>query len=154
MMSGAALRLDVVRVGFVLSMCLVAIEVTACVGHTPPHLGNSGGVEVLEVLSAEYHGAGGQALEAACRNWSLSTQQVESFFRFSDRYPQTPYGGFYQVDCGISGQLRANGQRWKFAINGGGVATWEAGQTTLHFGCSASECSSLLLLPSDGMEPD
>lgn len=154
MMSDAALRLGVMGAGFMLPTCLVAIAVAACVGHAPRHLDNADGIEVLEVLRADYRGAAGQPLEAACRNWSLSTQQVESFFRFSDRYPQTPYGGFYQVDCGISGQLRANGQRWKFAINGGGVATWEAGQTTLHFGCSASECSSLLLLPSDGMEPD
>lgn len=138
-----------------LTACLVAMLLaTACAGSASRHLNGSPDIHVLEISPADYHGAAGHPLEEACRKWTLSPEQVESFFRLSDSYPEAPYNSFYQIGCGISGQLRADGRRWKFAINGGGTATWQAGGTPRHFGCSASGCSSLLLLPSDGMEPD
>ncbi len=43
---------------------------------------------------------------------------------------------------------------WRFAINGGGVASWRDGIATRHFGCAARECASLVLMPSDDMAPD
>lgn len=80
--------------------------------------------------------------------------QVRAFFQLSDGYPEAPYNRFYQVGCGISGKLRADGRNWTFSINGGGTATWQDGTAVRHFGCSAPGCASLLLLPTDGMEPD
>lgn len=141
--------------GFGMATCLVAmLWVTACAGPDPRFPDSSLDILVLEISPADYHGAAGHPLEEACRNWTLSAEQVESFFQLSDTYRETPYSRFYQVGCGISGQLRANGQRWTFAINGGGTATWHAGEAIRHFGCSVSGCSSLVLLPSDGMESD
>ncbi len=111
-------------------------------------------VHDIEVAAPEYHGAAGHPLEAACRDWQLSPSQVQAFFRLSESYQDSPYNRFYQVGCGISGRLQAEGRHWHFAINGGGIATWQDGDTVRHFGCSARECEALLLLPSDGMEPD
>ena len=138
-----------------LAVCSVAMLLaTACAGSVLRHASGSLDIHVLEISSADYHGSGGHPLEEICRRWTLSPEQVESFFRLSDSYPEAPYSRFYQVGCGISGQLHAEGERWTFAINGGGTAIWQTGETTRHFGCSAPGCSSLLLLPSDGMEPD
>ncbi len=111
-------------------------------------------MDVLAVSPPDYHGTPGHPLGEACRNWALSAQQVERFFQLSDGYSEAPFSRFYQVGCGISGELYADGQRWTFAINGGGMATWQAGERIRHFGCSAPECDSLLLLPSDGMAPE
>lgn len=111
-------------------------------------------VDVAEVSAAVYHGLPGHPLEEACGRWTWSKRQVEVFFGLSDVYPEAPYGRFYQVGCGVSGKLRAGGRDWTFSINGGGMATWQDGTTVRHFGCSAPECAPMLLLPSDGMEPD
>ena len=138
-----------------LAACLAAMLLaTACAGPAQRHSDSSLDIHVLEISPADYHGPSGHPLQEACRSWTLSTRQVESFFQLSDTYPEVPYSRFYQVGCGISGQLRAEGRRWTFAINGGGTATWHAGGVTRYFGCSISGCSPLLLLPSDGMEPD
>ena len=110
--------------------------------------------QVLEVAAAEYTGRTGDPLEAACRNWRLSSEQVAEFFRLSERYEQSPYAGFYQVPCSISGKLRSEGVAWDFTIGGGATATWTHDEQTRHFGCSAEACAPLVLLPSDGMDPE
>ena len=110
--------------------------------------------QVLDVSPAGYYGSKDLQIEEACRNWALSPQQVEKFFLLSDTYDDRPYNRFYQMDCGISGHLHAEGRRWSFSINGGGTAIWQTENTTRHFGCSVAECGPLLLLPGDGMEPD
>lgn len=135
--------------------CLVAgLVATACAQHTSGALSESGDVRVLEVSPGHYFGPEGRPLAQACRNWALSPRQVEHFFLLSDTFEERPYNAFYQVECGISGQLQAEGRHWAFSINGGGTATWQSGDTIRHFGCAASGCAALLLLPSDGMEPD
>lgn len=69
-------------------------------------------------------------------------------------YQDAPYAQFYQVGCSISGRLRRDGRTWRFAINGGGTATLQGGDALRHYGCAAQACDALLLLPTDGMEPD
>lgn len=115
--------------------------------------GASTAIEVLEVAPAEYGGAAGDPLEAACRAWRLSTTQVVSFFRLSQRYDQAPYGAFYQVPCAVSGRLASEGETWDFVIGGGGTATWTRAGQVRHFGCSAQACAPLVLLPADSMDP-
>lgn len=135
--------------------CLVAALVaTACAQQTSGTWSENKGVRVLEVSAGDYFGPEGRPLEQACRNWALSPRQVEHFFLLSDTYKERPYNAFYHVECGISGQLHAEGRQWAFSINGGGTATWQSENTIRHFGCAASGCTPLLLLPSDGMEPD
>lgn len=135
--------------------CLIAVlGATACAQQTSGSWNQGKDIRVLEVSPGNYFGPEGRPLEQACRSWALSPRQIEQFFLLSDAYEERPYGTFYQVECGISGQLHAEGRDWVFSINGGGTATWQAGNTTRHFGCAASECEPLLLLPSDGMEPD
>ena len=109
--------------------------------------------EVIEVADAEYTGEAGDPLEAACRDWRLSKGQVAEFFRLSQRYEQSPYTGFYQLPCSISGRLRSEGAIWDFTIGGGATAIWSNGGQTRYFGCSADACEPLVLLPADGMDP-
>jgi hypothetical protein len=77
---------------------------------------------------------------------------VERFFRLSREYTQNPYNQFYQMNCTITGQLRANGKKWAFTIDGGGTATWRDWKTTRHWGCSAQACAPLVMLLTDGMK--
>lgn len=109
---------------------------------------------IVDVAPSRYHGTAGHPLEEACRNWQLSPPQILAFFRMADSYQEMPYSRFHQVGCSIDGHLDAEGRRWRFAINGGGIAAWEEGGTTRYFGCSAEECAALLPLPSDWMQPD
>lgn len=126
---------------------------TACAG-TPATQPAPGTMRVLDVERPRYHGAVGDPLEKACDAWALSPSQVETFFALAMAYPDRPYTQFYQVGCSLSGRVHRDGREWRFAINGGGTATLQAGDTLRHFGCSAPGCEALLLLPSDGMEPD
>lgn len=135
--------------------CLTAVLVAAaCAPQTSGTWSESADIRVLSVSPGSYFGPEGQPLEQACRSWTLSPQQVERFFVLSDSYDERPYSGFYQVECGISGRLFAEGRQWAFSINGGGAAIWQADDTTRHFGCAAAGCADLVLLPSDGMEPE
>lgn len=135
------------------ALLIPTLLAVACTGRlTDPSAAHS--PDILEVAAPEYHGAAGHPLEAACRDWQLSPSQVQAFFRLADTYQDSPYNRFYQVGCSISGHLQAEGRHWHFAINGGGIATWEDGDTVRHFGCRARECAALLLLPTDEMEPD
>jgi len=119
-----------------------------------PMPGGETGMEILEVSAPRYHGSPGHSLEAACLGWKWSPDRVAEFFQLSEGYREVPYARFYQVGCGVSGRLRADGQEWSFAINGGGMATWTNGSTIRHFGCSAAKCADFLLLESDAMAPD
>lgn len=110
--------------------------------------------EVIEVAVAEYTGEAGDPLETACRDWRLGKDEVAEFFRLSQRYEQSPYSAFYQLPCSISGRLRSEGVAWDFTIDGGATATWSHDGQTRHFGCSAEACAPLVLLPSDGMDPE
>ncbi|MGY0610784.1 hypothetical protein [Luteimonas sp. A501] len=110
--------------------------------------------EVIEVADAEYTGAAGDPLEAACGEWQLSGRQVVEFFQLSRQYGQSPYSEFYQLPCSISGKLRSEGATWDFVIGGGGTATWSHGGQTRHFGCSAEACAPLVLLHTDLMDPE
>ncbi|GHH61339.1 hypothetical protein GCM10009090_37750 [[Pseudomonas] boreopolis] len=108
-------------------------------------------VEVLEVDAPSYTGREGDSLREACSGWSLSKNDVKRFFQSSNSYRDSPYGEFYQVDCSITGRLRADGRVWDYEINGGGTARWKAEGEVRHWGCEASECRSLVLLPPDAM---
>ncbi|WP_407352147.1 hypothetical protein [Luteimonas sp. R10] len=133
---------------------LTSILMTAACAGLPADYPGYSSLRVVDVAPAEYHGAAGHPLEEACRTWRLSASQVQAFFHLADAYEDRPYERFYLVGCSISGHLQADGRDWRFAINGGGIATWENDGTIRHFGCSAKECEPLLLLPTDGMEPD
>lgn len=109
--------------------------------------------EVIEVAAAEYMGEAGDPLENACRDWRLSRDQVAEFFRLSRRYEQSPYAGFYQLPCSISGKLRSEGVTWDFTIGGGAAATWSHDGQTRYFGCNVDACEPLVLLPADDMDP-
>lgn len=109
---------------------------------------------VKHVSDAQYEGPPGDALESACRQWRLSPQQVESFFRHSDEYADLPYAGFYQIPCSISGVLVSGGVEWDFTIGGGATAAWRHGEDVRHWGCSATACAALVLMPTDSMNPE
>jgi len=137
---------------------LVAAFSSGCT--TPdPGVGVSGAprnaeVQVVEVHESRYRGVDGDPLETACRDWRLSEDQVAEFFRLSQRYEQSPYAGFYQLPCSISGRLRSEGVAWDFTIGGGATATWSHDGQTRYFGCSADACGPLVLLPADDMDPE
>lgn len=113
---------------------------------------NGGQIQVVSVGSAVYGGLAGAEEETWCKNWRLSTAQVEQFFRVSTHYEENPYSLFYQVSCSISGELRADGKTWQFAIEGGGTATWVNARTTRYWGCGAPQCEPLVILLTDFME--
>lgn len=132
----------------------LSLLASACAWPVPQQGDDGLNMDVLKITPPDYHGSPGHPLEESCRNWTWSAAQIQTFFQLSDVYPEAPHSGFYQVGCGVSGKLRADGRTWTFAINGGGMATWQDGATIRHFGCSAPGCDSLLLMPYDGMEPD
>lgn len=136
------------------AMLISVLMAAACAGLPADSPPDDSSLRVVDVEPAEYRDAAGHSLEEACRTWRLSPSQVQAFFHLADAYEDRPYDRFYQVGCSISGRLRAEGRDWRFAINGGGIATWENDSTIRHFGCSARECETLLLLPTDGMDPD
>ncbi|MDR7194522.1 hypothetical protein [Luteimonas terrae] len=138
------------RTGALLS---AMFSITACAGKHADEAAD-GNLRILSISSPDYHGAPGDPLEDACQAWTLSPQQVDRFFRSSQTYSEVPYGEFYQVACGVSGRLSAEGRVWTFQINGGGTAIWRNGETMRHFGCASETCEPLLLLPPDGMAPD
>ncbi len=136
-----------------ISILSVTLFITACSGK-PTTEAAEGHIRILGISSPDYHGALGDPLAGACQTWTLTPHQVGAFFRVSREYSEPPYGQFYQVACGVSGRLSAEGRVWTFAINGGGTATWRNGDTVRHFGCAAPACEALLLLPPDDMAPD
>lgn len=117
------------------------------------HEESSGNLPIATTFvgQARYSGALNDPLRVACGKWTLTPAQVERFFAISQRYPERPYSEFYQLSCDISGEIRADGRPWTFEINGGGTATWTSRNEVRHWGCSARECDSMLLLPTDGM---
>ena len=114
------------------------------------------GVEarITGLAPANYSGAVADPLQDACQAWGLSAQQVERFFQLSEPYPSSPYSGFYQLPCSVSGELQAEGKAWTFEINGGATATWRAEDETRYWGCNVEECEPLVLMPTDSMNPD
>lgn len=115
----------------------------------------TGGIEVLSVDAARYTGtADDPALERACHEWQLTPTQVMRFFRLATEHDDAPYSGFYQVSCAVNGELRAAQHDWSFSIGGGGTAVWRSGEEIRHWGCSAAECAPLVLMPSDGFDPE
>lgn len=133
---------------------LTAIVVAACTA-----AGGGGSKQellfrVMDVASPEYSGEPGDPLEEACHAWTLSKAEVEAFFSLADVYEDRPYGHFYQVGCSISGHLQVDGHVRRFAINGGGIAIREGEAGLRYLGCSDTRCAPLLLLPTDGMDPD
>lgn len=136
-------------------MALASVLLTSCSSaHSPDAWDAGAGVRVMNVTSAHYVGAEGDALQEACLDWQLSASQVNRFFQLSDSYQSSPYSSYYQVPCSISGQLRAETKTWTFEVNGGGTATWHAGDETRHWGCRLKACEPLLLLLTDSMDPD
>lgn len=135
--------------GFMLMMLLV----TACRSESA-FASHTAALRVTRVDASRYEGNRGGTLEEACTNWRLSPVQVARFFRLSQHYQEDPYNAFYQLPCSISGELEAEGKVWRFQINGGATATWTSGEDERHWGCSAKACESLVLLPTDGMNPD
>lgn len=117
----------------------------------PAH--DDGGAQV-KVENARYTGKTGGELEAACLDWSLTPEQVRTFFDLGRRYKENPYSEFYQLPCIISGRILAEDRIWHFEINGGGTATWSSDGQTRYWGCRAERCGSLVLLLSDGMSGD
>lgn len=113
--------------------------------------GNNVEIDVTAVDQVQYSGAPEDPLRSACEKWTLTPAQVERFFAISQRYPESRYSEFYQLPCAISGALEEGGRTWAFEINGGGMAIWKAGDEVRNWGCSAKECRSLVLLPTDEM---
>lgn len=126
---------------------------TAC-SHASRTVDGAKGPRIVAVAGAEYSGPSGDALETACRNWRLSDRDVARFFELSERYEESPYSAFYQVPCSISGRIEAEGEAWEFVIDGGGTAIWSHENETRYFGCSAQACESLVLMPTDLMNPE
>lgn len=113
---------------------------------------NPSETQVIRVGSSVYTGRAGADEEAWCKDWRLTKAQVEQFFRLSKHYDENPYSLFYQVSCSIPGELQAEGRTWKFAIEGGGTATWDNAGTTRYWGCGSKECEPLVILLTDFME--
>ena len=86
--------------------------------------------------------------------WHLDKAQVAQFFASSRRYQESMPHAFYDLPCTISGTLTADGKRWGFTINAGGTAVWRNGSEQRYWGCNVTACETLVLLTSDGMDPD
>ncbi|RNF85097.1 hypothetical protein EER27_04755 [Lysobacter psychrotolerans] len=141
----------------VLAMLLGMAASVASAQSAPVHdrlASSESALRVTKVDPAHYAGTAGGAEAVACRNWRLSTTNVERFFRLSERYEESPYSLFYQGPCSISGELQAEGRTWRFQLDGGATATWTGGGETRHWGCSAKECEPLVLLATDRMDPE
>lgn len=142
------------RVGVVLPLViggLLAVSGAGANGVAPRGLDS---LRVTRVDPASYRGSSDDGLRQACAQWRLSEEQVRQFFLLSDEYDDEPYSRFYQIPCSISGDLEVNGTSWTFVIGGGATATWERHGDTRHWGCSAEACASMVLLPTDGMNPE
>lgn len=137
----------------VLAFTMAATATTACHPGSRP-LSPDTASKVTQVGSARYEGTAGSDEEKACRDWRLTAQEVENFFRLSERYDENPYSQFYQIPCSISGKLNAGEKSWDFVIGGGATATWTDGKETRYWGCAAKACAPLVLMPYDGMNPD
>lgn len=137
---------------FLASQAFVATAVL--MGCSPDLRAGWAEVRVTDIAPPHYHGAPGDALQDACQAWRLSARQVERFVQLSEPYQSNPYSAFYQLPCFVSGELQAEGKTWAFEINGGATATWRADGETRYWGCSVEECESLVLMPTDSMNPD
>lgn len=94
------------------------------------------------------------AMYEACQQWQLTKEQVKRFFQLAESYPEHPYSGYYQIPCKITGTLQEQGQIWQFTIQGGATGTWQKGNTIKYFGCNQAACEPLVIMPTDGMNPD
>jgi hypothetical protein len=129
----------------------------ACSNSRPHPRAEPRAIEVLEIGASEYDPTGargdGPTLAADCKRWSLTRQQVETFFRHSQPIADGAGNAFYALPCHIAGRLRAEGRTWDFRINAAATATWTSGEDIRWLGCTARECESLvLLMPDDGSE--
>lgn len=91
-------------------------------------------------------------LESECSRWSLTPRQVQELFVLSDSYQTSPYSGFYQLPCSISGEAAIEGRVWQFVINGGGIVTLSSGDEVRYLGCRDKRCEPYILLLTDDME--
>ena len=105
----------------------------------------------IGVSAATYTGRSGNPLEPACAAWSLSPAEVRRVLELSQSYQTSPYSGFYQLPCAISGTIREEGRVWDFELNGGGVVKLTSGQETKYMGCRDNQCEPYILLLTDDM---
>ena len=118
----------------------------------PASAANTARIRIIAIASATYHGKRATDDETRCKRWKLTPQQAVRFFQRSERYDENPYSRFYQTSCAISGELDAEGKRWRFEIDGGGSAIWRHEAEVRHWGCSAPSCEPLVMLLTDLME--
>jgi len=90
----------------------------------------------------------------ACDDWSLTAEQVETFFALSAELDASSYHHEYETSpCMIEGELVDGGYAWTFQINGASKGYWSDGNQTRYFGCPEAECEPLVLVPHIGMNP-
>lgn len=106
-------------------VCALLLAAVACAAPSDPH--PAPGIDILEVSPPRFDGSDTHALNNACRGWTWTPSSVSGFFQLSEDYPEAPYARFYQIGCGVSGRLRAEGREWRFEINGSGMAAWTTG---------------------------
>lgn len=112
-------------------------------------------MQIIKVTKSKFDVAiHDEGIAHACSSWALDAKQIESFFKLSEEYKETPYGMFYQVPCSISGELKSSGEVWQFSINGGATATWSRKGEIRHWGCSVKECERLVIIAADSMDPE
>ncbi len=112
------------------------------------------GLQVLQVSPSELgptpHGREEPGLAEACHDWQLSPAQVKRFFELAEPVDsQEMHRRFYFLPCRITGELQAEGCRWRFSINAAATGSWQCGERRRWFGCSAAECASLVVLMPD-----
>ena len=90
----------------------------------------------------------------ACDHWTLTPEQVETFFTLSTELDARAYHHEYEVSpCMIEGELVDSSRAWTFQINGAAKGFWSNGSQTRYFGCPDAECEPLVLVPHIGMNP-
>lgn len=140
----------------VLSLTIAIMTILSCNANTTSS-GQSIEIEKFNSVTIDnssFFKENDQAILQACKNWQLNKQQVKHFFEQSDSYTDYPYTEYYQVPCKITGTLKSQGKIWPFTIDGGATGKWRNQQTTKYFGCKKSACESLVIMPTDNVNPE
>lgn len=123
-------------------------------GSRPPSSDDQLAVTSVSAAAVDHSAGDATRFPDACDHWSLTETQVEAFFALSSEVDSRIYHHDYETSrCMITGELIDNDRRWTFRINGAAKGYRSDGSTTRYFGCTASECEPLVLIPHIGMNP-
>jgi hypothetical protein len=84
-------------------------------------------------------------ISRTCAQWTLSTQDVQSFFAHADKISSEEWHRAYDVTpCRYEGTVAIDGKRYRFEINGGswGVLIGTSPEGASYYGCK-DRCAKL-----------